>query len=252
MEEQLQMLDSPSTFSSYSSDSDSLNEESVVSDMSSLSDVQIGQKRKLTESDLSVNSEENLPTDPVEKQRLRRQRRMNILRAKRQRKSCFDATLPRTEPLPVTTIVDDPQLLRKLRNRESAARSRQKIIDLIDDLTWQVIDRFVTLQDLQEQYNFLEGQRHFLVPDATQGITSFHEASYQSVSSTPTQWWFDYSSTSSSGTASPVSFDSSIIYSNGFSFPPSVTDIPNEVYGVSEFNGLSEDMQSLYQDLLTF
>jgi hypothetical protein len=42
----------------------------------------------------------------------------------------------------------DPKALRKLKNRESAARSRKKKDDLVDSLTCQLCEYWVVLDDL--------------------------------------------------------------------------------------------------------
>jgi len=113
--------------------------------------------------------------DLAAKQKQRRQLRMEILKRKRQRKGGDSNSSP-ISIMPVmvdlsspassmfesglsTPALDaeitDPKLLRKLRNRESAARSRQKLLDLIDSLTCELCDRYVTYQDLEEQMNYL-------------------------------------------------------------------------------------------------
>jgi hypothetical protein len=139
--------------------------------------------RKRTVIDLSSEDDDeavpSVPMDLAAKQKQRRQFRMDILRRKRQRKGSnnsnssspsvvaspvvdLSSSSPASfmfescAPIPSSTEgITDPKLLRKLRNRESAARSRQKLLDLIDSLTCELCDRYVTYQDLQDQMMFL-------------------------------------------------------------------------------------------------
>ena len=112
--------------------------------------------------DLTVDGQMDLAS----KQRQRRKIRMEIMKRKRERKMTSHLQRPTADrvscikisdavkPVSVTEITD-PKLLRKLRNRESAARSRQKLVDLIDALTCELCDRYVTYRDLQDQLNYL-------------------------------------------------------------------------------------------------
>lgn len=121
-------------------------------------------KKRLRSEFETANGEDDLAT----KQRRRRQIRMEILRKKRLSKvsgnnlSCpssdEESSSADSEPSPAPgtgEAITDPQLLRKLRNRESAARSRQKIIDLIDALSFDLMERYVKLKDLEDQLDFM-------------------------------------------------------------------------------------------------
>jgi hypothetical protein len=145
-----------------------------------------GRKRAVI--DLSSEDDDEavpVPMDLAAKQKQRRQFRMEILRRKRQRKgSNNNSSSPSVVASPVVDLsssspasfmfesccapipsstegITDPKLLRKLRNRESAARSRQKLLDLIDSLTCELCDRYVTYQDLQDQMIFLDNNNNF-------------------------------------------------------------------------------------------
>jgi len=101
--------------------------------------------------------------DMASVQRRRRLRRVQIMKEKRlqgrqaRRPMMTAMRSPCASPasscsLPLDT---DPKTLRKLKNRESAARSRQKKDDLVDGLTCQLCEYFVLLDDLAaEQAHF--------------------------------------------------------------------------------------------------
>lgn len=166
--EQSSVLSSLETFS----DSDSLSDERSYS-LSGASSV-AASPRKRSHDQLEENTSVAC-LDLKELQRKRRQKRVEVMRMKRQRRrgsfgssSCSasdDETLMSSSSSPVHEIIDltqvtnDPQLLRKLRNRGSAVRSRQKIIDLIDNLTFQLMERYVMLKDLQDQLAFLDNKQ---------------------------------------------------------------------------------------------
>eukprot|EP01031_Cornospumella_fuschlensis_P011694 gene11694-14286_t len=95
---------------------------------------------------LSVGSLDSQPTltascDICSIQKLRRMRRVEIMKRKRElarlgyRKQVFQTSS--------LEDITDPVLLRKLKNRESAARSRQKKDDMIDDLTVKLCEYYV-------------------------------------------------------------------------------------------------------------
>ncbi len=108
-------------------------------------------------------------------QRRRRMRRVQILKEKRRQFRSYNSmrsgpTLSSTCDL---TKISDPKLLRKLRNRESAARSRQKKDDMVDDLTYRLCEYYVILTDLQaEQCRLLD-----VLYDARGATTLLHPAS---------------------------------------------------------------------------
>lgn len=96
--------------------------------------------------------------DLTMKQKKRRMRRMEILR--RKRRGSYDSSASSTKVVKAsssrrssTENITDPKLLRKLRNREAAERSRKRITDTIDALTFQVCEHYVILQDLEQQYD---------------------------------------------------------------------------------------------------
>lgn len=91
--------------------------------------------------------------DLVTKQRKRRSRRMEILKRKRQR--AYSSTKSHKKSNFVAEDISDPKLLRKLRNREAAERSRRRVTETIDALTFQVCEHYVMLQDLEDQYQKL-------------------------------------------------------------------------------------------------
>jgi hypothetical protein len=170
---------------SFTDDESSVSSESVSS--SSTYSSFLGKRASCSHAPVAVAPVDDLAT----KQRRRRHLRMEIMRKKREKKlgvlasrssspvslpgsfssaspvsssfdeecvflnSSYSSAVPET-PTNNNPVITDPQLLRKLRNRESAARSRQKIIDMIDSLTCDLCDRFVTLKDLQEQHDYLQ------------------------------------------------------------------------------------------------
>lgn len=87
-------------------------------------------------------------------QKRRRMRRVEIMKRKREmarlgsRQQVF-------HPTPSLEGITDPLLLRKLKNRESAARSRQRKDDMIDELTVRLCEYYVSFMDLQSQHDQL-------------------------------------------------------------------------------------------------
>lgn len=103
--------------------------------------------------------------DLVTKQRKRRLRRMEILKRKRQR--VYSSTKSNNKRGSNASLDDisDPKLLRKLRNREAAERSRRRVTETIDTLTFQVCEHYVLLQDMEQQY-------YQLLNNGTNGVCS--------------------------------------------------------------------------------
>lgn len=139
--------------------------------------------------------------DLTTKQRKRRLRRMEIMRRKRQR---TDNKSPvKASPRSSIENITDPKLLRKLRNREAAERSRRRITETIDSLTFQVCEEYVILQDLEQQYaNAMLRQNENCSPSLTPSQTGFSD-SCTSLTTSPTS----SSCSSFDGGASPALSD---------------------------------------------
>lgn len=151
-----------------------LDDDDLRSMQSSLSS--LSSSESYTTASTTTTSMTNLSIAEV--QRRRRQHRMEVIRNKRLRKTTTVAVLPSssavvTTLLPETytavlssssvasltyssssvlksTDVSDPVLRRKLRNRESAERSRQKVNNLVDTLTTQLCASYAKERELTQ------------------------------------------------------------------------------------------------------
>lgn len=96
----------------------------------------------------------NVPSSSDQKdmasvQRYRRFRRVQIMKEKRLRIGRFSSSNL------CAGAIEDPKLLRKLRNRESAARSRQRKDFLVDELTFRLCEYYVLIADLLSEQTCL-------------------------------------------------------------------------------------------------
>eukprot|EP00981_Chlorochromonas_danica_P014882 scaffold9343_cov189-Ochromonas_danica.AAC.7 len=100
-------------------------------------------------------------------QRRRRMRRVQIMKEKRRQSRGRGQTPMSAVPYHFQTSsasasdcssITDPKILRKLKNRESAARSRQRKDDLVDRLTCQLCECYVLCEDLQTEQQRLSAQ----------------------------------------------------------------------------------------------
>jgi len=200
--------------------------------------------------------------DMKEIQRKRRQKRVEILRMKRQQRrsnvpsvrsiSADEEISSPRESIDLSNITD-PQLLRKLRNRESAARSRQKIIDLIDNLTFQLMERYVTLKDLQDQLTFLDQQNEInSTYTGTMNYSQYPSSHLTMMEVIP--WQAMSSSTSTSNSSSPT-FEMQLqereFHLQQQSIPQDIGAVLNGLFvDLPPFNGGFEDIDSLYREML--
>lgn len=99
-------------------------------------------------------------------QRRRRMRRVQILKEKRRQNRGRGQSPITSVPYRSQTSasasdcssITDPKIIRKLKNRESAARSRQRKDDLVDRLTCQLCECYVLCEDLQTEQQRLTAQ----------------------------------------------------------------------------------------------
>jgi len=100
--------------------------------------------------------------DDASLKRKRRFERVQKMKLKRSRNFISDCDSSMSSP--IHSLESDPVLVRKLKNRESAERSRQKKNGIVDSLTVQVCDQYVRLSDLESENEFLRATYQYQQP----------------------------------------------------------------------------------------